>query len=163
MNALIWTEIESNTSIICCCLPALRVPFMNLWHRARGDMRTTSSLITPGPQNGNQFDSPRQNYSTASAQPHDSQHSGHSHGTWYDKMLHSLTKDDTEATRSSSQDHIMTEIRGTPPTLDTHAIYKTTDVHVSMSDMERGGGERNGSKSTEKSRDSSLRDILNER
>jgi hypothetical protein len=34
--ALIWTEIEANVSVICCCLPALRLPFLKLWRRIRG-------------------------------------------------------------------------------------------------------------------------------
>ncbi|KAK6419751.1 hypothetical protein LTR95_017016 [Oleoguttula sp. CCFEE 5521] len=36
VQALMWTEIEGNTSVIICCLPALRVPFLNAWHWARG-------------------------------------------------------------------------------------------------------------------------------
>ncbi|KAK5746662.1 hypothetical protein LTR17_000678 [Elasticomyces elasticus] len=42
MIALYWTEIEANTSVICCCLPALRVPFLNLWRRARDGTRAGS-------------------------------------------------------------------------------------------------------------------------
>ncbi|KAI6832015.1 hypothetical protein KC332_g5689 [Hortaea werneckii] len=41
MIALIWTEVEANTSVIICCLPALRMPLLNLWHRAQG--RTSRS------------------------------------------------------------------------------------------------------------------------
>ncbi|PNS21754.1 hypothetical protein CAC42_1608 [Sphaceloma murrayae] len=35
-DATMWTEIESNTSIICACLPALRAPIIQLWRRVRG-------------------------------------------------------------------------------------------------------------------------------
>ncbi|PSK34149.1 hypothetical protein B9Z65_8475 [Elsinoe australis] len=35
-DATMWTEIESNTSIICACLPALRAPIIQLWRRMRG-------------------------------------------------------------------------------------------------------------------------------
>lgn len=41
MIALIWTEVEANTSVIICCLPALRMPLLNLWRRVQG--KTTRS------------------------------------------------------------------------------------------------------------------------
>ncbi|KAI7083978.1 hypothetical protein KC356_g7130 [Hortaea werneckii] len=41
MIALIWTEVEANTSVIICCLPALRMPLLNIWHKVQG--RTTGS------------------------------------------------------------------------------------------------------------------------
>ncbi|KXT11774.1 hypothetical protein AC579_1648 [Pseudocercospora musae] len=41
MPALIWTEIESNTSMICCCIPALRKLAARVWRKATG--KTSSS------------------------------------------------------------------------------------------------------------------------
>ncbi|KAF2768612.1 hypothetical protein EJ03DRAFT_328099 [Teratosphaeria nubilosa] len=41
--ALYWTQIEACTSVICCCLPALRVPFLNCWRRIRGRSTDTTS------------------------------------------------------------------------------------------------------------------------
>ncbi|KAI7154698.1 hypothetical protein KC349_g7501 [Hortaea werneckii] len=41
MIALIWTEVEANTSVIICCLPALRMPLLNIWQRIQG--RTAGS------------------------------------------------------------------------------------------------------------------------
>ncbi|KAI7226640.1 hypothetical protein KC330_g8742 [Hortaea werneckii] len=38
MIALIWTEVEANASVIICCLPALRMPLLNLWQRIQGRM-----------------------------------------------------------------------------------------------------------------------------
>ncbi|KAK5118389.1 hypothetical protein LTR62_002903 [Meristemomyces frigidus] len=50
MVALYWTEIEANCSVICCCLPALRVPFMGIWQRLRhGKNETFQSEYHPGP------------------------------------------------------------------------------------------------------------------
>ncbi|TKA63200.1 hypothetical protein B0A49_08990 [Cryomyces minteri] len=35
MDALIWTEVEANTAIICACLPVIRKLFVILWCRLR--------------------------------------------------------------------------------------------------------------------------------
>ncbi|GAB1738195.1 hypothetical protein NU219Hw_g2745t1 [Hortaea werneckii] len=36
MIALIWTEVEANTSVIICCLPALRIPLLDFWQMIHG-------------------------------------------------------------------------------------------------------------------------------
>ncbi|KAH9827653.1 hypothetical protein Tdes44962_MAKER00379 [Teratosphaeria destructans] len=41
--ALYWTQIEACTSVICCCLPALRVPFLDCWRRICGRSTDTTS------------------------------------------------------------------------------------------------------------------------
>ncbi|RMX90163.1 hypothetical protein D0869_00303 [Hortaea werneckii] len=45
--ALIWTEVEANTSVIICCLPALRMPLLNLWQRIQGrPIRSRASTMS---------------------------------------------------------------------------------------------------------------------
>ncbi|KAI7277520.1 hypothetical protein KC343_g6179 [Hortaea werneckii] len=48
MIALIWTEVEANTSVIICCLPALRMPLLNLWHRIQGRTSRSRASTTNG-------------------------------------------------------------------------------------------------------------------
>lgn len=52
--ALYWTEIEANTSVICCCLPALRVPAVELWAKITGKARemTRASSYDLGKREG---------------------------------------------------------------------------------------------------------------
>lgn len=54
--ALIWTEIEANTSVICCCLPALRVFFVQVWRSVRGktgpETPSASDALSEGRQLG---------------------------------------------------------------------------------------------------------------
>ncbi|KAI7359135.1 hypothetical protein KC354_g9464 [Hortaea werneckii] len=46
MIALIWTEVEANTSVIICCLPALRMPLLNLWHKVQPKTTRSGASIT---------------------------------------------------------------------------------------------------------------------
>ncbi|KAI7098734.1 hypothetical protein KC340_g6557 [Hortaea werneckii] len=46
MIALIWTEVEANTSVIICCLPALRMPLLHLWHKVQGKTTRSRAYIT---------------------------------------------------------------------------------------------------------------------
>ncbi|KAI7187531.1 hypothetical protein KC363_g5933 [Hortaea werneckii] len=48
MIALIWTEVEANTSVIICCLPALRMPLLDLWHRVQGKASRSRASPTNG-------------------------------------------------------------------------------------------------------------------
>ncbi|KAI7278153.1 hypothetical protein KC345_g6110 [Hortaea werneckii] len=48
MIALIWTEVEANTSVLICCLPALRMPLLNLWHRVQGKTNRSRASTTNG-------------------------------------------------------------------------------------------------------------------
>lgn len=178
MIALIWTEIEANTSVIVCCLPALRVPFLNLWHKLRGGKRSATPTVDglARPMYENAWTGPHHSQAAAAHQPtkpqrsHQSHNvrasvsgshgkSAHSHSsvsrtgdTWYDKVLQSLSKEkDSDQSRTSSQDELSRAEAAMPPRLELGAIYKTTDVHVSTSDLRRaeeeeeeeeGGGRR---------------------
>lgn len=45
--ALVWTEVEANTSVIICCLPALRMPLLSLWQRIQGrTIRSRASTMS---------------------------------------------------------------------------------------------------------------------
>lgn len=158
--ALEWTEIEANTSVIVCCLPALRVPFLNLWHRVKGDQRSPTvntfearqryNDAWTGPQHTqamvtHEVEKPQRVYhsnnirasineSGSNDKSTKSQSSLSNHrDTWYDKVLNSINGDQPtdDASRSSSQDELARAEAAIPPKMDLSTIYKTTDIHVS--------------------------------
>ncbi|KAK4546547.1 hypothetical protein LTR36_001764 [Oleoguttula mirabilis] len=160
MIALTWTEIEGNTSVIVCCLPALRVPFLDLWHRVKGGTRSPtpntldggarrrSDGAWTGPNRSSaivthQVEKPERTYHSnnvrasmnGSGSKNANSHSSISRNgdTWYDKVLSSVNGDQPyDASRSSSsQDELARAEAAIPPKLEPGAIYKTTDVHVS--------------------------------
>jgi len=165
LEALVWTEIEANTSVICCCLPALRVPLMHLWHRLRGVDRSPTPTIDGPPRMtyDNAWTGPNRSHAFASrglSRPQPS-HQSHfskgrtrlSHGkssqsnssgsrtrdTWYDRMLGTTGKEKDEVSRTGSEDELtrLSENDSTAPRLPLGAIYKTTDLHVSTQDLHR--------------------------
>nr|OQO31414.1 hypothetical protein B0A51_02204 [Rachicladosporium sp. CCFEE 5018] len=133
VQALMWTEIEGNTSVIICCLPALRVPFLNAWHRARGAGRrpdTPPQIMRAHHHRDLTWDGRHQSMSEAHhpsapsravqsnvpAQGKASPTSGsggskisRSTDSWYRQILHSINRDDMEEaepiTRVLSSDH----------------------------------------------------------
>lgn len=165
--ALIWTEVEANTSVIVCCLPALRVPFLNLWHSVRGGTWSAPPTTDEPPSRG--YDSTWSGpFQSQPAVSHPSSHgqgsrtsnrvmrtnisgsngkSSHSHSTnsklasgetWYDKVLSSLSQGNEEASRGSSMAELAHSESAVPSRLELGAIYKTTDVHVSTQDVHQG-------------------------
>jgi len=117
MPALVWTEIEANTSVICCCLPALRLPLLNLWHKLRGGKQSPVPTVDrpdkvmydnawTGPQHSRAvashgFSKPQVSHqSNRNSGPtgfHSNTKSGHSTSTgsktvdtWYDRVLGSI-------------------------------------------------------------------------
>jgi hypothetical protein len=47
MPALIWTEVEANTSVIVCCLPALRMLSVRVWNGVRGkEVKSTTPNVS---------------------------------------------------------------------------------------------------------------------
>lgn len=162
MEALIWTEIEANTSVVCCCLPALRVPFINLWRWIRGgghrpdtppqmmraqhdyawsgphqpttEVGPTRPAPTHQPKNNSQSQSQSQSRSDASRSL-----GSKTVDSWYERILHSLSreKEVVIAHNSSSQEDMVDAEDGTPSMMEIGAIYKRTDVHVSTTVEER--------------------------
>jgi len=164
MRALIWTEVEANTSVICCCLPALRVPCVSLWHK----LRDTYSISSP-PVSGDRPNSPNANWTNRTEVTTNQGHtaarlSTHmedgrplsagltrtSSDTWYDRVLGSIGKEKDEPLRASSEDDLITASDGTVSKRQPGAIYVTTSVHVER-DVEQG------------EKKISLQDILSER
>lgn len=147
--ALIWTEVEANTSVICCCLPALRVPFLNLWHTMRGNSRVAASKEShvPGPNtndygwSGNEQSRVYVRHSPDAGNSFQSHTDGEDDGpqpantdplnSWYDKVLKNVDKEYDSSQSGSRPDAALQAGRDAPPQLHTGGIYKTTDVHVS--------------------------------
>ncbi|KAK5137846.1 hypothetical protein LTR08_006614 [Meristemomyces frigidus] len=153
--ALTWTEIEANTSVIVCCMPALRVPFLNLWRNIQGGQGSTTPISSDRPTD--------QRYPGAYAGPHrnsaivahsiDKPQKSHQsrdynsglHGsegthasTLYDKMFSSLnTRKQGSQSRNSSQDELARGEAGLLPGMELGAIYKTTDVHITSQNVRR--------------------------
>ncbi|KAK0938777.1 hypothetical protein LTR29_009627 [Friedmanniomyces endolithicus] len=179
--ALYWTEIEANTSVICCCLPALRVPCLNLWRRVREGKRSrsVSHLISPRQTPQSVWSGPQQSQPTATHDPTNPQHvyqvdprsnlsasksvSMPSHPSsmadekWLGRALHPTRNG---ASRSASQEELSRaeyELPdGLPQRLQLGAIYKTTDLHMSTQTV------RPGSAPAEEQRQTSLHDVLGE-
>lgn len=175
LDALMWTEIEGNTSVICCCMPALRVPFLDLWRKVTGRGGTMTSTIDHPPDRPRDvaWADPNRGPHSRSYHPRsggsardndenqvhiDSARGGAGAGaggtsraksvdTWYEKVLHSLSrdKDFDHPSHSSSQEDVAKSITptsdddpppsGLPDIMELGAIYKTTDLHVSTSDV----------------------------
>ncbi|QIX01268.1 hypothetical protein AMS68_006785 [Peltaster fructicola] len=162
LDALMWTEIEGNTSVICCCMPALRVPVLNLWHKIFERTRAVTSRsrsIAPeqkdaawdGPhrstaQVGHGAANVKSSYtnnssSSGSNSNSNSRKTGRAE-TWYERALKSLNRDETTMvmSRNSSQDELAKPEgvgHGVPEVMELGAIYKTTDLHVSTSDVKK--------------------------
>ena len=140
--ALIWTEVEANASVICCCLPALRVPLLDLWRHVRGSPATTVSgtgnstrpnaqgkitaIVTEHARGGLGNQSLGVGSDTLRVPSTVNSRGGES---WYDRMMQSISKD--EISRGSSQD-------GMVDSMEMGAIYKTTETHVSSRDLRSG-------------------------
>ncbi|KAF4553062.1 Hypothetical protein D9617_8g050750 [Elsinoe fawcettii] len=118
-DATMWTEIESNTSIICACLPALRAPIIQLWRRMRGKNQNTTygsashklDYVKQASNQNRAGGSPyinRSNQSRNWAYPDER--------SWYDTAL-GATEQPTRDFFNSSQERIV-------------GIMKTTDVQV---------------------------------
>ncbi|KAK0908850.1 hypothetical protein LTS16_022290 [Friedmanniomyces endolithicus] len=180
--ALYWTEIEANTSVICCCLPALRVPFLNIWRRIRDGKRSQSvnHLISPRQTPRSVWSGPQQSQPTATHDPTKPQHvyqvdsrsnlsasngvsmpSNSSAGAdekWLGRALYSTRN---VASRSTSQEELSRAEHelpdGLPQRLQLGAIYKTTDLHMSTQTV------RPGSAPAEEQRQTSLHDVLGEK
>ncbi|TKA58219.1 hypothetical protein B0A55_12205, partial [Friedmanniomyces simplex] len=165
MIALYWTEIEANTSVICCCLPALRVPFLNLWRRVRDGKRrsgSTSYHRPPRQEPEGVWSGPQQSQPTTTHYPtkpqnvyrvdHRSNLSGSKGASmpsysssgadekWLGRAMHFTTQND--ASRSTSQEDLSRaeyELPdGLPERLELGAIYKTTDLHMSTQTVRLG-------------------------
>lgn len=166
LDALMWTEIEGNTSVICCCMPALRVPVASLFAKITkrlSQSRSSSHFDKPsgawaGPHQSffrvgeDELDSPRkpmQCYHPGNdgrRGENKSASSGSKSEAWYERALRSLAKDDTQLPvgGDESQDELAKDVmldetelpNGLPEVLELGAIYKTTEMHVSTSDVE---------------------------
>ncbi|KAF2223766.1 hypothetical protein BDZ85DRAFT_113975 [Elsinoe ampelina] len=115
-DATMWTEIESNTSIICACLPALRAPIIQLWRRMRGkNQNTTYGSASHKLEYVKQASAGRPSpYPNRSNQ---SRNWGYpDERSWYDTAL-GATEQPTRDFFNSSQERIV-------------GIMKTTDVQV---------------------------------
>ena len=155
--ALAWTEIEANTSVIVCCMPALRVPFLNLWQKIRGGKgsttTTSSGRPTYQPYDG-AYSGPHENSAMATHPEEKLQQSYQSNGdtgdsgfsasegthasTLYDRMVTSLsTRKQYDVSQNSSQDGTARGDAGLLPKLEQGAIYKTTDVHITSQNVRR--------------------------
>ncbi|KAK0919106.1 hypothetical protein LTR57_011016 [Friedmanniomyces endolithicus] len=183
--ALYWTEIEADTSVICCCLPALRVPFLNLWRRIRDGKSAPSKasinhLISPRQTPPSVWSGPQQSHPSVTTYPTKSQHryqadarsnlsaskgvsmpSNASSGAdekWLGRALHSSR---IGTSRSASQEELSRAEYdlpdGLPRRLELGAIYKTTDLHMSMHTV------RPGSAPAEEQRQTSLHDVMGEK
>lgn len=162
--ALIWTEIEANTSVIACCLPALRVPLVNLWHTIRGEQQSTTTtadgptgdsartgtrhgrpeMLQDAPTSKSKYRSSgvRTNIIASHGKSSHSQSIGsrsHDGETWYEQVLASLNdREGEDMPRIGSTDPLsQTEAAAAPRNLEPNDIYKTTDMHVSTSDERR--------------------------
>ncbi|EMC99066.1 hypothetical protein BAUCODRAFT_389608 [Baudoinia panamericana UAMH 10762] len=181
--ALIWTEIEANTSVIVCCLPALRVPFLRLWQRARGQ-HTGDSLELSDKPNTHIYDDawdrtrkhhngavatrgltkPQNSYKTKELHSQnqsdstETQSNNKSEG-WYDRVLRGLEKDHKDSD-NSSQDGLVHSGAGSAAPTPFGGIFKTTEMRVSTQDVD---GQESRRSDPEDRRQVSLKDVLNER
>ena len=156
--ALSWTEIEANTSVIVCCMPALRVPFLNLWKEIKGGKESTTTTSsgkptyqrTDGAYFGPQESSAMVAHSDEKLQNNRALHDndigdmslGGSEGTHastlYDRMVTSLnTRKQYDLSRNSSEGEPVGGNAGLLPKLEHGAIYKTTDVHITSQNVRR--------------------------
>lgn len=193
MEALIWTEIEANTSVVCCCLPALRVPFINLWRWIRGRGRRRDDILPHimRAQHDSTWDGPHQpttevgptrpaaTYQPKSASQSRSGGSRFTTGSktvdsWYERVLQSLSREkETVIAHSPSQENVVEAENGTASKMDIGAIYKRTDVHVSTTNVQEKSSEpsseeamsveRDSEETKGKDRQMSLYDFLNEK
>lgn len=190
MEALIWTEIEANTSVVCCCLPALRVPFINLWRRIRGGghrpdtppqmMRAQHDYTWDGPHQpttavGPSRPAPTYQPKDKSQSPSDASRSLGSKtvDSWYERILQSLSREkEVVIAHNSSQEDMVEAEDGTPSKMEIGAIYKRTDVHVSttVEEKQEEAAEEDSSEELKESpeekgkeRQLSLHDFLNEK
>ncbi|KAF2721511.1 hypothetical protein K431DRAFT_268668 [Polychaeton citri CBS 116435] len=152
VNALIWTEIEANVAVICCCLPALHAPVLKTLRITK--RKSKSSLVAPAPMVGlappleinarsrqdATWDGGHQSHVEISVGPpprcyiNDAKNSKHSstRSSWYGKVTRekiaktlSWNSVDDSWSRVSS-----TELRPPPP---LQGIFRTTDINVRMS------------------------------
>ena len=154
--ALSWTEIEANTSVIVCCMPALRVPFLNLWQNITGgkDSTTTTSSGRATHQTHDGAYSGPHGTSAMVAHPDEKllrnhqlpeNYGGSSFGvsedmhasTLYDRVVTTLgTRKQYDASQASSQGGTARGDAGLIPRLEQGGIYKTTDVHITSQDVQ---------------------------
>jgi len=154
MEALIWTEIEANTSVVCCCLPALRVPVINLWRWIRGGghrpdtppqmMRAQHDYAWDGPHQPTTEVGPSRPAPTFQPKNKSQSRSDATQSlgsktvdSWYERILQSLSREkEVVIAHSSSQEDMVEAGNSTTSRLDIGAIYKRTDVHVSTTNVE---------------------------
>jgi hypothetical protein len=185
-EALVWTEIEGNTSVIICCLPALRMPLLNIWHWMRGQDRRppTPPQMVRGREEGYTWSGPHQGTAEAHRGPTRPSRSyqrkskstgksstGGSKGaeSWYERVLQSIArgeKTQQSSSRSGGSSHdgmLRTESNLAAPSMmemEEGAIYKQTDVHVSTTKLPRKDSD---DEDRGKGRQMSLQDFLNDR
>lgn len=188
MEALVWTEIEGNTSVIICCLPALRIPVLNLWHWMRGnDHRppTPPQMVRAqreeyawsGPNQGTAEAHHGPTRPSRSYQPKSKSKSRNSRSSgsktaesWYERVLQSINRREKEApppsslSRNDSNEEMMQREADvpSPAAMEDGMIYKRTDVHVSTTRL-RTDSEPTEGESSVQGRQMSLQDFLNDR
>ncbi|KAK4502811.1 hypothetical protein PRZ48_006237 [Zasmidium cellare] len=182
VNGWLWTEIEANTAVICCCLPALRSLFVQFWRWLCGK----SGPETPT-NSGNPKKSPSQSQSQTQhlvrheepTQPSHSRYFGNFSEvkvsppgssqnlvdkptrTWRPFNYHRKSGSGSSETELEEGNAL---VGSTAPRLDLGSIYKTMDVHVQSnrdSREVRGWGEGNENGKGEE--EVSLREILREK
>lgn len=128
---MIWTQIEGSTSVICCCLPALRVPFVNLWHRVRRlPMTPTSSQALSG--TGEYGGGPRRSQGPHLARPGNGKSTGGSNGKGYSNSSASMNG-------KNWYDHLVNDLltqRGTNPSPDDVQQLCGAENASTMNDVE---------------------------
>ena len=153
--ALSWTEIEANTSVIVCCMPALRVPILNLWRSIKGGngSTTTGSSARPTyPRPDGAYSGPHESSATV-AHPDEKLHRSHQStdnnrvtsfgdsertSTLYDRMITSLnTRKQYDLSQGNSQNDSPRGDAGLLPRLEQGGIYKTTDVHITSQNVRK--------------------------
>lgn len=127
----VWTAVEVNLAVICCCMPALR-PLLSRWlpglfpdfsGRSSGNTGNGDTLATIGGTNS----------ATARGRGTHNHDGGHSSNHHMLKDLHPY--------RKKQQQH--TEIRGTSPTgseeeiMTYNGILRTTNFDVKYEDAKR--------------------------
>ncbi|KAK0291078.1 hypothetical protein LTR35_001799 [Friedmanniomyces endolithicus] len=180
--ALYWTEIEANTSVICCCLPALRVPFLNLWRRVREGKRSQSAshLVSPRQTPPSVWSGPQQSQPSVTHYPTKPQHvyqndpgsnlsaskgmsmpsnsSSMADQKWLGRALHPTKNAFLRGISQDDLSRVEYELPdGLPQRLELGAIYKTTDLYMSTQTV------RPGSAPAEEQRQTSLHDVLGEK
>lgn len=143
-------------------MPALRVPVMNLWNKLFDRARAvTTRSKTRSEKQGSAADGAWDGGNRATAEiagVNKTVDSNNSNSTvssagkmkrkqgeksWYERALMSLNRDDTTMalSRNSSQDELnrshVEEGHGVPEVMELGAIYKTTDLHVSTTDVKK--------------------------